>query len=98
MIFNSIAGFASFGELYVTDPYFSCIWIEVQNGLHRDFMLQDGFMFKGNQLCIPDCCMCLRILNEWHAEGHVGRYRTLQLIIEQYFWPTLSRDMERYVD
>ena len=97
-MFNSVTGFASFGELYVTDPYFARIWIEVQNGLHRDFTLQDGFLFKGNQLCIPDCSLRLRILDELHSEGHVGRDRTLQLVTERYFWPTLRRDVERYIE
>ena len=70
----------------------------MQNGLHRDFTLQDGFLFKGNQLCIPDCSLRLRILDELHSEGHVGRDRTLQLVTERYFWPTLRRDVERYIE
>lgn len=50
---NSVSGFSSFGELYVTDPYFARIWAEVQNGLHKDFMLQDGFLFKGTNYAFP---------------------------------------------
>lgn len=96
---NSVSGFSSFGELYVTDPYFARIWAEVQNGLHKDFMLQDGFLFKGNQLCIPDCSLRLKILEELHSEGHVGRDRTLQpLVTTRYFWPSLRRDVERFVE
>lgn len=49
-------------------------------------------------MCIPDCSLRLRILDELHSEGHVGRDRTLQLVTERYFWPTLRRDVERYIE
>lgn len=42
--------------------------------------------------------MRLQIITELHSEGHVGRDRTLQLVLSSYFWPTLRRDVERYVE
>ena len=60
-------------------------------------MLQDGFLFKGNQLCIPDCSLRTQIIQELHNEGHVGRDRTLQLVQASYFWPTIRKEVERYV-
>ncbi|GKB01755.1 putative nucleotidyltransferase, ribonuclease H [Tanacetum coccineum] len=49
-------------------------------GEKPDFFLHDGFLFKGNQLCIPDSSLCLQIIKELHSEGHVGRDCTLQLV------------------
>ena len=46
-------------------------------GERLNFLLYDGFLFKGNQLCVPDCSMRLRIIQELHSEGHVGKDRTL---------------------
>ncbi|KAI9157827.1 hypothetical protein LWI28_028681 [Acer negundo] len=37
------------------------------------------------------------IIKEVHGEGHVGRDRTLQLVKDSYFWPTIRREVERYV-
>ena len=61
-------------------------------------MLVDGFLFRGNQLCIPDCSLRLQIIKELHGEGHVGRDHTLQLVRASYFWPTIRKEVERYVN
>lgn len=37
------------------------------------------------------------MIKELHGEGHIGGDRTLQLISAAYFWPSLRRDVERYV-
>ncbi|GKD81924.1 putative reverse transcriptase domain-containing protein, partial [Tanacetum coccineum] len=50
-----------------------------------------------NQLCIPDTSLRLKIIKELHGEGHVGRNRTLQLVQASYFWPTMRKEVDRYV-
>ena len=95
---TSVSGFASFADLYESDPFFGRIFREVQQGLQSDFTLQDGFLFKGLRLCVPECSLRLQIIRELHHEGHVGRDRTLQLVVTSYFWPSLRRDVERYVE
>ena len=52
----------------------------------------------GVRLCVPDCSLPLKIISELHNEGHVGRDRTLQLVMESYFWPMLRRDVVRFVE
>ena len=94
----TLPSFDLFRDLLVTDPYFAAIMTAVQAGEKSDFLLVDGFLFRGNQLCIPDCSLQLKILQELHGEGHVGRDRTLQLIKASYFWPTIRREVERYVE
>jgi len=49
-------------------------------------------------VCVPACSLRLQIIGELHNEGHVGRDRTLQLVTALYFWPTLRRDVERFVE
>ncbi|XP_076895084.1 uncharacterized protein LOC143547574 [Bidens hawaiensis] len=34
---------------------------------------------------------------ELHGEGHVGRDRTLHLVQCSYFWPTMRKEVDRYV-
>ena len=53
--------------------------------------LHDGFLFKGNQLCIPDCSLRLRIIKELHGEGHVGMDRIFQLVRDFYFWSSMHK-------
>ena len=75
-----VSGFDSFQDLLDTDLYFSPILVVVLIDDRIDFLVHEGFLFKGNQLCIPDYSMRLCIIQELHEEGHVGRDRTLQLI------------------
>lgn len=95
---TSVVGFASLPELYESDPFFSRIFFEAKGGRNDDYSIQDGFLFRGLRLCIPDSSLRLQIITELHNEGHVGRDRTLQLVTTSYFWPTLRRDVERFVE
>mgnify|MGYP003362544751 FL=1 len=61
------------------------------------YMLVDGFLFKGNQLCIPDCSLRMKIIKELHEEGHVGHDRTMQLISKSYFWPSMRKEVEKFI-
>ncbi|PKI50012.1 hypothetical protein CRG98_029599 [Punica granatum] len=81
-------------DLLEIDPYFSNVLGKVRVGEKLEFLLHDGFLFKGNQLCIPDCSLRLQIIKELHGEGHVGRDRTLQLVQGSYFWPTIRKEVE----
>ncbi|PKI58864.1 hypothetical protein CRG98_020763 [Punica granatum] len=92
-----VPGFDCLCDLLETDPYFSNVLGKVRAGEKSEFLLHDGFLFKGNQLCIPDCSLHLKIIKELHGEGHVGRDRTLLLVHGSYFWPTIRKEVEKYV-
>lgn len=79
---STVLGFESFADLYPTDPFFARIYCEADQHLHSDYTVQDGFLFKGVRLCVPDCSLLLKIISELHNEGHVGRDTTLQLVME----------------
>ncbi|GJY15597.1 putative nucleotidyltransferase, ribonuclease H [Tanacetum coccineum] len=84
-------------EQLTLDPYFSNVLQGVQSGQKPYFNIHDGFLFKGNQLCIPDTSLRLKIIKELHGEGHVGHDLTLQLVQASYFWPTMRNEVDRYV-
>lgn len=94
----SVPGLGTFADLYPSDIFFGRIMAEVQSGLSRDYTLHDGFLFRGEHLCIPDSSLRLKLISEIHNEGHLGRDRTLHLVSTSYFWPSLRRDVERYVE
>ncbi|XP_013694964.1 uncharacterized protein LOC106399026 [Brassica napus] len=93
-----VPGFATFSDLYESDAFFGSILHDVESGVSRDYTLHEGFLFRGDRLCVPSCSLRLQLISETHGEGHVGRDRTLHLLSNSYFWPTLHRDIERYVE
>ncbi|XP_031398451.1 uncharacterized protein LOC116209020 [Punica granatum] len=92
-----VPGFSSFAELLEVDPYFSVTLAQVWAGERTKYVLQDGFFSRGNQLCIPNCSLRAYIIQQLHGEGHVGRDKTLQLVQSSYFWPTIHKEVEKYV-
>ncbi|XP_048552596.1 uncharacterized protein LOC125532671 [Triticum urartu] len=60
----------------------------------------DGFLFRANKLCIPNCSIRLLLLQEAHAGGlmgHFGAKKTESVLIDHFFWPRMRRDVEHYI-
>ena len=86
----SVTGFEVIKELYEEDSYFSYIWSKCSKGTSKEFLLQDGFFLKNNQLCIPQCSLQEAIIKEAHGgglEGHFGQDETLALIQAKFYCP-----------
>ena len=57
-----------------------------------DFVLREGFLFKGIQLCIPKGSIRENIIKEKHCGGlggHFGLDKTQELVKMFYFWPKM---------
>nr|GEU53554.1 transposon Ty3-I Gag-Pol polyprotein isoform X1 [Tanacetum cinerariifolium] len=93
-----IQGLDTFKEMYTEDSYFGHVMQEVLNGQRYDYQLQDGFLFKGTRLCIPDCSSREKVVAEQHALGHFGRDKSIALVESKYFWPKLKRDVTRHIE
>lgn len=92
-----VSRFESFSKLFVKDPYFSIVLANVQSGKQTYFLLYNGFLFWGNQLCVPECSLQLQIIQELHREGHVGWDRIIQLVQGSYFWPVMRGEIKKFV-
>ncbi|KAK9920990.1 hypothetical protein M0R45_029522 [Rubus argutus] len=95
-----LEGFDNLKAMYDEDVNFGKIWELCKTGRHEDYFLQDGFLFKGVLLCIPKCSLKEYIIKELHSGGlggHFGRDKTIGLVKEKYFWPTIYRDVTHYV-
>jgi hypothetical protein len=58
-----------------------------------EYVIQEGLLFKGNQLCIPNCSMRENLLKEKHSgglAGHFGHDKTFMKLSESYFWPGMQ--------
>jgi hypothetical protein len=86
---NEVLGFDFIKELLHTDSFFGHIMDEIAGGARSGYGVYDGFLFKGHQLCIPDCSLRLKIIQERYNEGHVGRDKTVLLVVQHFYWPTL---------
>ena len=96
-----ILGLESIKELYANDSYFAEPFSKCNKGKGWEkFHLHDGFLFRANKLCIPDCSVHLLLLQEAHAGGlmgHFGAEKTESVLVDHLFLPRMRHDVERYV-
>ena len=61
----------------------------------------DGVWRRGSQIVVPDVDdlrqKCLSLHHDTPFAGHLGRDRTMQLVLQTYWWPGLERDVRQYV-
>ena len=92
-------------NLYLEDPFaepWKACTILVTLGRKKwlDFIIQDGMLFKGSQLCIPIISMRENLIKEKHSgglAGHFGRDKMIALVFENYYWPQLQQDVKKFV-
>ena len=84
-----VVGFKELKNFYPKDPDFAKYWKAciIPNTLDMtkwlNFIIQDGMLFKGSQLCIFRCLMRENLIKEKHnggLVGHFGRDKTIALI------------------
>jgi hypothetical protein len=96
-----IIGFDYLKELYAEDKDFGNSWAQCLQGLpHNGMHIQQGYLFRGNQLCIPRSSLREQMIYELHSSGlggHLGRDKIMALAEERYYWPQLKRDIGSHV-
>ncbi|XP_052173798.1 uncharacterized protein LOC127789074 [Diospyros lotus] len=61
----------------------------------------EGYLFKENKLCVPQCSIRELLVREAHGGGlmgHFGEKKTLDVLHEHFFWPKMKRDVKRICD
>ena len=64
------------------------------------FVIDDIFVSRANNICIPASSVCLLLLQEVHGGGlmgHFGVKKKEDVLATHFFWPKMGRDIERFV-
>lgn len=102
----SSMGIDSLKHLYEDDSDFGEAYkacTTLSDRYHTDFteyLIQDGLLFNGAQLCIPKCSMRSNIIKEKHCggmSGHFGIDKTIELVKRSYHWPKMIADIKKFV-
>jgi hypothetical protein len=100
-------GFDSLKEMYRDDSNFQDAYEACENPILRDrsqsieYLIQDGLLFKGNQLCIPKSSMRENLLKEKHSGGLVGHFshhKTFLQLNNLYYYPGMRTDVKKFVN
>jgi hypothetical protein len=100
-------GFENIRDMYVGDADFAEAYEAAENPVLRDrspwidYMIQEGFLFRGNHLCIPNCSMRENLLKEKHGgvlAGHFGHDKTFAKMNESYIWLGMREDVKSFID
>jgi hypothetical protein len=96
-----IFGLESIKEQYAHDPDFNNVLMNCKEGrTWNKFVINDGFVFRANRLCIPVGSVRLLLMQEAHGGGlmgHFGAKKTKDVLASHFFWPKMRRDVERFV-
>jgi hypothetical protein len=78
-------------EQYLHDVEFKVVLQNCRDGrTWNKFVLNNGFVFRANKLCIPDGSVHLLLLQEEHGGGlmgHFGVKKTKDVLAAHFFWP-----------
>jgi len=105
---SQVIEFVALKDIYVFDNNFWDIVEQLKNPItwnmdliHGEYFMQDVYLFKGKELCIPIGFMRENFIRELHSSGlarHFWKDNTLSLIKEKYYWLKMKKDITKYVE
>jgi hypothetical protein len=93
-----LLGFEHIKELYAEDHEFCEEYRACEKIASGKFFRLDGFLFRENKLCVPNCSMRELLVQESHGGGLIGHFgvaKTLAILQDHFYWPRMKRDVER---
>ena len=65
-----------------------------------EWLSENGILYHQGKIYVPDSDLCRHISALCHDSkiaGHLGRWKTLELVSRNYQWPQMSRYISKYV-
>ena len=93
-----VLGFEHMKDLYSSDHDFSDVYQSCEKYGFGKYFRYEGYLFKENKLCLPDCSLRKLLVKESHGGGlmgHFGVAKTLGVLQVHFYWPHMKRDVER---
>ena len=96
---NPVIAFERLKDEYPQCPNFGIIYKESLDNpspTQGDFLIRERYLFKGAKLCIPRTSLRDFLTWELHAGdliGHISRDKTIVLVENRFYWPSLKRDV-----
>jgi len=84
-------------SLYDPDKDFAALFKECQKHPKEEFLVHEGFSFKGTRLCVPHCSIRELLIHKVHRgslPSHFGERKTLMMLKEHYFWSCMEKDVQ----
>lgn len=100
MLSSKLLGFELLRAYYENDVDFKELISKSVAGAGGEFVIQDGFLFRGNRLYIPRHPIRELLVREAQGgglAGHFGVAKTLELLKEHFFWPKMFGDVTKIV-
>ena len=91
-----LLGFHVIQDFYKEDPDFQEILKGELKG--EPYLIQEGYLFKGNKLCIPRGLWRELLVREAHGgalAGHFGLNKTIDILREHFYWPKMGETFTR---
>ena len=96
----SVLSFEQLKPLYVQDKDFGELYKECQKHPKGEFLIHEGFLFRGTQLCVPQGGTWELLIREVHGgslASHFGERKSLMMLKEHYFWPCMQKDVHEVI-
>jgi len=74
---------------------------EIKNLRDKEWTIEKGIVIKKEYIYIPEKDLRREIIHLYYntpVGGHGGRWKTVELVTRNYWWPGVTRKVRRYID
>jgi len=67
----------------------------------EEWEIKDGVVLKEGRIYMPEGELKGKVIRLYHntpVGGHRGRWKTTELVTRNYWWPGVTKEVERYVE